>query len=577
MRKLVRHLRPYRRPVGFGVAFIFASVCLGVVGPFVLGRVIDELQVDAAPHRLTRYALFLLGLAAASAGLQFAERRLLSDLWCGVEYKLRQDLCAHLMRQPASFFQAHRTGDLMTRATGDVTAVSVLTGPLLTEGLQTALVILLVVPIMLWINVRLTLLLLAALPFVALTGKYIAGRTRARLGEIQELSSRIAARAQENLTNVRAVRAYVREEAEMAAFGGLNDRSVTLNLNFLRVSAALSPLIHFLLAVGFVLIIWYGGGLAVRGEITVGEFTMFTIYMTQLSWPLYTVGNFAGLLQRGLASFRRLDELFSVEPEVKDAPGVREQPPVRGRVEFRGLTYHAGGHSEPLLYGLDLTVEAGQTVAFVGRTGSGKSTLLSLVARAVEAPPGTVFVDGVSVRDYPLSQLRGSIGYVPQETFLFSGTLAENIAFGADRPNLADVEWAALMAGLEDDLRGFPEGLNTTVGERGVRLSGGQKQRTAIARALQRRPRILILDDALSAVDTHTEAEVLANLRGFMRERTTLIVSHRVSTVRGADLICVIDGGRIAGRGTHEELLASGGVYAELYRLQHPEGELELD
>jgi ATP-binding cassette subfamily B protein len=568
---MARHLWPYRRPVGFGVTLIFASVCLGVIGPFVLGRTVDELQRDASPHRLTRYAGVLLGLALASAVLQYAERHLLSNLWCRFEYRLRQDFCAHLINQPAAFFYSHRTGDLMTRATGDVTAVSMLTGPLLTEGLQTVFVVLAVVPIMFWIDARLTLLLLGVLPFVVLTGKYFGRRTQAGLGPIQELTSRIAACAQENLTRVRAVRAYTQEEAELAAFKELNDRSVALSIDFLRVSAALSPLIHFLLAVGFVLVIWYGGGLAVRGELTVGEFTMFSIYTTQLSWPLYTIGNFASLLQRGLVSSRRLDEIFRVEPGIRDAPGVREQPPIKGRVEFRSLTYRSDEGREPLLRGLDLVVEAGQTVAFIGRTGSGKSTLISLVARVVEAPPGTVLIDGVPVSDYPLAQLRGSIGYVPQEGFLFDGTLAENVAFGIDRTDPSDIEWATRMAGLEDDLRTFPHGLETVVGERGVRLSGGQKQRTAIARAVVRRPRILILDDALSAVDAYTEAKVLARLRSFMRERTTLIVSQRISTVRGASIICVLDGGRIAERGSHEELLALGGIYADLCRLQQPE------
>jgi ATP-binding cassette subfamily B multidrug efflux pump len=576
LKKFARYFLPYKVELTTGVICILASVVFNLYIPLIVGQAIDANWNEVTWSRLTISALKVLGASVIGGTFLFLQRRILIGMSRKIEYDLRRDFYAHLVDQPQTFFQEHRIGDLMARATNDLAAVRQLGGPMIMYSLQTFFVVIIVLPLMFIINWRLTLLLFVTMPLVSLTVKFFGQQVHVRFEKIQDFFSQITARAQENFTGVRVVRAYAQEGAEIVAFNELNRQYAEKSLSLVRIDALMRPLMQFLIGMGFVLIIWAGVPAAIRGEITVGQFTVFNMYLFRLIWPLIALGYVVNLYQRGTASLKRMNAIFAVKPSITDSGDVKTQPQIKGQIEFRNLTlrYHPG--DEPVLRDINLVIREGQTVAFVGRTGSGKSTLVNLISRIVEAPEDTVLVDGISVRDYPLAQLRASIGYVPQETFLFSDALAQNIAFGVDKAEPTQIEWAAEVAGLTEDVEGFPDRFETLVGERGLTLSGGQKQRTAIARAILREPKILILDDALSSVDTYTEEKILGELRGVMRGRTSLIVSHRISTVRDADLICVLDEGRIMEQGTHNELLALGGEYSALYERQLLEEELAL-
>ena len=584
------YLRIYRGQLILGTVFVLVSVSLGIFTPRFTGHAIDYLGTQGADRwGLLRYVGLIVGTQLVSGVFLYFQRRTLINMSRFIEYDLRQDFYGHLQRLPLQFFQQQRTGDLMARATNDLSAVRQIVGPAIMYSEQTLFRVLIIVPIMLGISVKLTLILLVTMPFVSLTVKYFGQQIHVRFEKIQEFFSDITARAQENLGGVRVVRAYAQEQPEIEEFAHLNRQYVERNLNLVRLSAVFRPLMQFFIGLGFTAILYVGGRETAQGRMTIGEFTAFNLYLEQLIWPLISIGYVTNLVQRGTASLKRMHEVMQVAPAITDAAGEEEKEKrgqgdkrtreegetgIKGRIEFRDLTFRYGPDLPPVLREINLTIEPGQSVAFIGRTGAGKSTLMNLVPRLLDAEPGMVLIDDRPIREIPLKQLRESIGYVPQETFLFSETLAENIAFGVRNGQPDRVEWAAEIAGLAEDVKDFPKQYETVLGERGITLSGGQKQRTAIARAILREPRILILDDSLSAVDTYTEEKILSRLRGVMASRTTLIVAHRISTVKDADLICVLDHGRIVERGTHEELMRLGGEYADLYERQLLEEEL---
>jgi ATP-binding cassette subfamily B protein len=462
----------------------------------------------------------------------------------------------------------------MARATNDLSAVRMIVGPALMYSMNTVFAMALIVPLMAAISWKLTLLAFLSMPLVATATNYFSKRIHDRFEKVQEYFGTVSNRAQESLAGVRVIRAYTQERAEIESFKNVNREFVNRNLKLIRLSGIFHPILQFFIGLGFIAVLWYGGSLVIGGSISIGQFVQFTLYLGYLVWPMIALGWVINIFQRGMASMGRMNAIMSINPSIRDSDETRDIPGIDGEIEFRDLTFTYAGASEPALKDINLHIEPGQTVAFVGAVGSGKSTLMNLISRLLDASPGQVLIDGRPIREIPLGVIRSSIGYVPQETFLFSETVAGNIAFGVDNATSEEIEQAATEAGIAEDILEFPSGFETLVGERGITLSGGQKQRTAIARALIRRPRILILDDALSSVDTYTEERILAHLRRIMIGRTSLIVSHRVSTVKDADLIVVLEDGRIAERGTHESLIARGGIYSELYEKQLLEEEL---
>lgn len=593
VRRLLPYVNRYRRAFVLGLVCVLLTTAFQLLSPWILKYAIDDLNQAVTERKLLLYSGLLIGVSLVRGLFLFLMRRIIIGASRDIEYDMRNDFFARLEQQPLGYFQQRRTGDLMSRATNDLNAVRMMIGPAIMYSASTVLVFVVAILLMATIDLRLTLIALVPLPFVTITVWYFGSAIHQRFEAIQAQLSEISAVVQEALAGVRVVRAYRQEAHEAERFRVANEEYFRRNRVLIRLQGAFYPSMTLFLGFGSLLVLWLGSLDVIRGNITLGEFVAFNGYLVMLAWPMIAFGWVTNILQRGFASWARMLEIIDHPPVISDrtVTAAGQAAALDRAIEFRHLTFEYPGTDHPVLKDVSLRIEPGQTVAFVGGTGSGKSTLISLLPRLYEPPPGTVTIGGVDIREIPLARLRGAIGFVPQEPFLFSTTIAENVAFGASGVEadpkaiassddggtgpLPQVAAAAAVAQLDKDVADFPRGFGTTVGERGITLSGGQKQRTALARAVMIDPAILILDDALSAVDTYTEEEILSRLRGVMRQRTAIIVSHRISTVRQADQIFVLHESRIAERGTHDQLVAHNGLYAAMYRKQLLEEELQ--
>ena len=589
MRSLLRLLpyyRPYRRLALFGLLLTVLSSALASVPPWFVRAAIDAMRADAPVSRILRLAMAMVGVTLLAGTMRYGMRELLNGLSRRIEYDLRNDLFAALTRLDAAFYGRHRTGDLMARLTNDLGAVRQAAGPAVMYLASTIFGGAFALWFMLRIDVRLTVFALLPMVFLPATAILVGREIHRRFESVQDYFGRMTTMVQENLSGVRIVRAYRQEGPEVQRFTDMGEQYIGKNMHLMRLDAVLHPSFVLLAGLGAAVVLGLGGSLVIRGVISVGSLVAFSLYLGMLTWPLIALGWVTNLFQRGAASMQRLLAILDARSAVADAAVPRELPPRRaagGReIEFRRVSFHyplgeeAEAADTPLrwvLRDVSFTAPAGATIGVVGATGSGKSALLDLVARIHDPQEGEILLDGIPVRDIPLESLRAEIGYVPQESFLFSDSIAANLSYGAARAE--DGRWGAEVAQLADTIESFPGGYDTMLGERGINLSGGQKQRAALARAIARRPSVVLLDDALSAVDTHTEARILGTLRTAVSGRTALISSHRASAIRDASLIIVLDEGRIVERGTHDALLAQRGRYWSLIRRQQLEESLE--
>lgn len=577
LRPLFGYMRRYRWGYLWGTLACVCTNAVTVQFPQVLERAINELKKGTTREHILFLSGLLVAIYLVRGVFLYAQRWILIGISRDIEFDLRNDLFRTLEHQDSGFYRRYRTGDLMARMTNDLNAVRMLLGPGLMYSINTIFLSVFALVFMLRLSPYLTLVALAPMPLASILVQYFGSRIHTRFERIQASFSDISAQAQENYSGARLIRAFAREESQIHLFEHLNREYIARALRLVQLMGMLWPTLEFILGISMIVTLLAGGHLVLENRIDVGQFVAFSTYMVMLIWPIIAVGWVINIFQRGTASVTRIHELLLSEPEIDDSavdPSLPTETVLNGEVEFRNLDFGYG--DTPVLRDISLRIPAGSSLAIVGPTGSGKSTLVGLIARLNDAPEGSLLIDGRPVRDYPLKTLRRNIGMVPQETFLFSETIRENIAFGAPHATAEELLEAAEAAHIRSEFEEFPQGFETSVGERGLTLSGGQKQRAAIARALLRRPAILILDDALASVDTYTEERILGGLRNYTDTATTILISHRVSTVRSADRIAVLDRGRIVELGSHDELLERDGYYASLCRKQQLEEELTV-
>ena len=572
--RLKAHLFLYRGRIAAGFFCVLLTNLFLLAAPRVTGYAVDSLKESLTRQKLAYYALAIVGLAVCEGVFRFLMRRLIIGVSRDIEYGLRNDLFLHFETLPMSFYQKNRTGDLMSRSTNDLSNVRMLLGPGIMYTANTIVVTVVAVVLMLKIDWQLTLLALLPLPAVSLSVRHFGRKIHDFTEEAQAKLADLSARVQESMAGIRVVKAFVQEKYEIDEFQRMNASLVAKNRELIRVQSVFYPTMELMIGMAVVIVIWIGGRQVIQGTISLGDFVAFTVYLARLTWPMIALGWVVNLLERGRASMGRLNYIFDTAPDVRDDSHIDAAFEIGGTIEFRNLTFAYNG--APTLRNISLSIPKGKTVAIVGATGSGKSTMAQLIPRLYNAPPDSLFIDGVPIERIPVGTLRRAIGFIPQDTFLFGETIRENIAFGVDSATDAEIHRAARISQIDADVQGFPNKYQTLVGERGITLSGGQKQRTAISRAVIRDPKILILDDALSSVDTYTEELILHELKQVMRNRTSILISHRVSTVKEADEIVVLDNGAIVERGTHAELLSRDGYYAELHRRQLLEEELAV-
>ncbi|TDI13517.1 MAG: ABC transporter ATP-binding protein [Acidobacteria bacterium] len=571
---LIPYLKKYQAKLIIGATMVLLTNIVAVVSPWILRNAIDRLYLDISRDILLYYASLLIAASAVEGLFRFLMRRILIGVSRNIEYDLRNDLFSHLLSLSPSFYQRNPTGDIMSRATNDLSAVRMVLGPGIMYSINTLFTAVLTISILVTLNLQLAILTLLPLLAVSVCVKYFGNQIHQRFERIQEQFATLTTLAQENVSGIRVVKAYNQEEAFIGRFQEANQDYVDRSLSLVRVWGVFNPLLTFLLGLSSVGLLWYGGRQVIQGSMTVGDFVAFMAYLSMLTWPTIALGWVINIFERGSASMGRMNQIFQSRPEIRDESSSTLST-LEGHIQVKNLTFSYNG--APVLKNVSFEIPAGQTLAIVGRTGSGKSTLVNLLCRLYQVPEAGIFIDGSDINNIPLETLRTHIGYVPQETFLFSETVQQNIAFGRPEASLQSIQESAKISNIWPDIQEFPRKFETFVGERGITLSGGQKQRIAISRALLVNPRILILDDALSSVDTDTEEKILQGLAGEFTNRTVILISHRISTVKMADQILVLEKGEIVERGTHDELLKTEGHYATLYERQLLKKELGVE